>query len=81
MELVHEEEEQNKKTDKLTVTKAVENTKVEELFTTQPNPRWTISALTYGGACASHGNRDVRNDLVESAMLEGKFIIIPTLGH
>ena len=32
---------------------------------TRLNPRRTIHALTCGGACASHGNPDVCNDLVE----------------
>jgi len=34
-------------------------------YATHLNPRQSISALTCGGACASHGNPDVRNDLVE----------------
>ena len=33
-------------------------------------PRRSISALTRGGACASHGNPDVCNDLVELAKRE-----------
>lgn len=50
------------------MTKTVENTKVNEIFTIQPNPWRTISALTYGGVCASHGNPDVSKDSVESLL-------------
>lgn len=77
VELIHpEEEKKTRKQINLLWQKRLKNTKLEELLTTQPNPRQTICALTYSSACKSYGNLDVCNDVVESQFSDIKIATI-----